>query len=149
MREAGEVAARLDVATLACAQAGVRFTELRRHVLGLVLAARRPVTAYALLEQLRGARWASAPATVYRTLDFLMQHGLIHRVERLNAFIGCDEGAAHAHTAQFLICRTCGAVDELDDPAVTAALKTAAAARGFAPGHAVVEVEGLCAACAP
>ena len=142
-----DVAARLDAASLACAKDGVRFTELRRHLLGLVLAARGPITAYALLEQLRGARWSAAPATVYRTLEFLLQHGLIHRVERLNAFIGCDEGAAHAHAVQFLICRRCGRVDEVDDPAITAALGHAAAAKGFTPGHAVVEVEGTCAGC--
>ena len=127
-----------------CATAGVRFTELRRHVLGLVLA-EGPITAYRLLDRLRGERWAAAPPTVYRALEFLAQHGLIHRVERLNAFIGCD--ASHAHAAQFLICRTCGTVDEVDDHAVTDALGHAAAAKGFTPGHAVVEIEGICAEC--
>lgn len=142
-----DVSQRLEAAAAACLRDGVRFTDLRRHVLGLVLTADGPVTAYALLDQLRDTRWNAAPPTVYRALDFLMQQGLIHRVERLNAFIGCDEGASHTHAAQFLICRTCGAVEELDDRAVAAAVGLAAAARGFTPSRATIEIEGTCAAC--
>lgn len=148
MRTTHDIDARLDAAAAACVREGVRFTELRRHVLSMVLAADGPVTAYALLDQLRGTRWNAAPPTVYRALEFLVQRGLVHRVERLNAFIGCDEGAAHDHPVQFLICRTCGAVDEVDDHAVSAALVHAAAAKGFTPGHATIEVEGTCAGCA-
>lgn len=146
MNEA-DVAVRLDAAAAACLRDGVRFTDLRRHVLGLILASGSPATAYGLLDQLRSTRWNAAPPTVYRALDFLMQQGLIHRVERLNAFVGCDEGAAHSHAAQFLICRTCGAVDEVDDHAVADAVGHAAAAKGFTPAHATIEIEGTCATC--
>ena len=148
MKDSTNVAHRLEAAAAACQRDGVRFTDLRRHVLGLVLAAEGPVTAYALLDQLRGTRWNAAPPTVYRALDFLLQQGLIHRVERLNAFIGCDEDASHTHAAQFLICKSCGTVDEVDDRAVADALGLAAAAKGFTPAHATVEIEGTCAACA-
>ena len=148
MKDSADVALRLDAAAAACLRDGVRFTELRRHVLGLVLAADGPVTAYGLLSQLHGTRWNAAPPTVYRALDFLMQQGLIHRVERLNAFIGCDEGASHAHAAQFLICRTCGGVEEVDDHAVAHAVRHAAAAKGFVPSHSTIEIEGTCGACA-
>lgn len=147
-RDSSDVASRLEAAALACERDGVRFTELRRHVLGLVLAADGPVSAYGLLDQLRGTRWNAAPPTVYRALEFLLQQGLIHRVERLNAFIGCDEGASHTHAAQFLICSSCRAVDEVDDHAVAHALGRAAAAKGFTPAHATIEIEGTCAACA-
>ncbi len=148
MRDSADVTERIEAAAAACQRDGARFTELRRHVLGLVLAADGPVTAYGLLDQLRGTRWNAAPPTVYRALDFLLQHGLIHRVERLNAFIGCDEAASHAHAAQFLICNCCGAVDEVDDHAVADAVGLAAAAKGFKPAHATIEIEGTCAACA-
>lgn len=127
--------------------AGVRFTDLRRDVLRLILSGPGPLTAYALLDQLRATRRAAAPPTVYRALEFLLAQGLVHRVERLQAFVVCDEAAAHSHAAQFLICRTCGAVDEVDDRAISDALGHAAAAKGFTPAHATVEVEGTCAAC--
>lgn len=147
MKDTSDIATRLDAAAAACQRGGARFTDLRRHVLGLVLAAPGPVTAYGLLDQLRATRWNAAPPTVYRALDFLIQQGLIHRVERLNAFVGCDEGASHTHAAQFLICRTCGLVDEVDDHAVADAVSLTAAAKGFSPAHATIEIEGVCAAC--
>ena len=147
MRSSASIDQRLDAAAQACIGAGARFTDLRRAVLRLILAAPGPVTAYALLDQLRTTHRAAAPPTVYRALDFLQAQGLVHRVERLQAFVVCDEDAAHTHAAQFLICRTCGAVDEVDDHAISDALGHAAAAKGFTPDHATVEVEGTCAAC--
>ena len=145
MRSVEQVQARLDAAARLCASAGARFTPLRRHILELVLTAGGPVTAYGLLHRLEGGRWAAAPPTVYRALEFLTQHGLIHRVERLQAYIGCDE--SHAHAAQLLICRDCGTVAEVDDLAVQHALDHAARDHGFAPLLTVVEMEGTCAAC--
>ena len=147
MRTAAVIERRLDAAADSCLRDGVRFTDLRRHVLSFVLEADGPVTAYALLERLRGTRWNAAPPTVYRALEFLLQRGLVHRVERLNAFIGCDEGAAHEHAVQFLICRRCGTVAEIEDRAVSKALERAAGRQGFQPRAAVVELEGTCAAC--
>ena len=147
VRSSADIERRLEAAAETCAHAGARFTGLRRHVLSLVLRSPGPVTAYALLDQLKMTHSAAAPPTVYRTLDFLQQQGLIHRVERLQAFVGCGEGAAHNHAAQFLICRTCGLVDEVDDHAIADALGHAAAVKGFTPAYATVEVEGTCASC--
>lgn len=147
----------LDRAAAACARRGARLTELRREVLGLVLAAEHPVGAYALLDRLRATRAGAAPPTIYRALDFLLEQGLIHKVERLNAFIGCTDAEeahahvpstrAHSHPHQFLICGRCGATEEISDPAVTRALEAAAERAGFALAQATVEAEGVCARC--
>ena len=133
---------------------GARLTELRRQVLALVLEAGRPVGAYDLLELLRGQRRGAAPPTVYRALEFLMEHGLIHKVERLSAFVGCPLHAhpeghveGHAHAAQFLICGGCGVVRELEDAPVREALEQAAARLGFRIGGVTIEAEGRCSAC--
>lgn len=150
----------LDRAEAQCARRGAQLTELRRQVLRLVLEAEQPVGAYALLDKLKTLRGGAAPPTVYRALDFLLEQGLIHKVERLNAFLGCveagqGEGRAqdggeehhHDHPHQFLICRNCGATAEISDPAIMAALASASAAAGFALHHATVEAEGVCASC--
>jgi Fur family transcriptional regulator, zinc uptake regulator len=141
---------RLTRAAEACAREGARLTDIRRRVLALVLAAREPVGAYALLDRLKAEKANATPATIYRALDFLQQHTLIHKVERLNAFIGCTEEGEHLHRhdVQFLICRRCGTVAELEDDGIAAAVAAAAAGTGFRPARATVEVEGLCAACA-
>jgi len=141
----------LDRAAGICDGRGVRLTALRREVLGLVLDSPRPVGAYELLDRLRASRKRAAPPTVYRALDFLLAEGLIHKVERLSAFIGCVHGGEaewHAHPAQFLICRRCGRVEELEDAAVERALARAARRTGFVVGRATVEADGTCAVCA-
>jgi Fur family zinc uptake transcriptional regulator len=143
----------LDRATAVCQQRGARLTELRRHVLGLILAA-APAGAYDLLDRLRRTRRGAAPPTVYRTLDFLLQQGLIHRVERLAAFVGCiagctadAKGESHTHAAQFLICRQCGRVVEMQNHDVSTVLAHAAREAGFTIGSATIEAEGLCSTC--
>ncbi len=141
---------RLDRAAEACARAGGRLTEIRRRVLGLILASPEPVGAYALLDRLKAEKGNATPVTVYRALGFLQEHGLVHKVERLNAFIGCTEEGEHAHrghAVQFLICRVCGTVVEMEDAGIAAAIAHAAARAGFSPSRATVEVEGRCAAC--
>jgi Fur family transcriptional regulator, zinc uptake regulator len=153
------VEAALDRAAVACARRGAQLTELRRQVLRLVLESEAPIGAYALLNRLKAARPGAAPPTVYRALEFLLEQGLIHRVERLNAFIGCVEagtaasasqmqgGHEHDHPHQFLICRRCGVATELTDAAVARALAGAAERAGFTVTLATVEIEGTCARC--
>ncbi len=148
------VEALLDRADGMCAARGVRLTDLRRQVLGLILDRGRPAGAYDLLDRLRARRRGAAPPTVYRALDFLLEQGLIHRIERLSAFVGCvapecDLDHAHdSHAAQFLICRVCKRATELDDRALEHAVAEAAGRVGFRIGGATVEVEGVCAGCA-
>jgi Fur family zinc uptake transcriptional regulator len=150
-QHAEDIADRLETAAAICAQGGAKLTEIRRQVLSLILESGEPIGAYALLDRLKPARANAAPVTVYRALDFLLAQGLIHKVERLNAFIGCIETGTHTHhdhAVQFLICRTCGTVTEIENPGIAEAVAQAAAAAGFRPAHATVEVEGRCAACA-
>ena len=157
MATAAPLESMLDRAEALCAGRGAQLTELRRQVLRLVLQAEQPMGAYALLDRLKGQRAGAAPPTVYRALDFLREQGLIHKVERLNAYVGCVEAAQHPvdcgctaehdHPHQFLICHRCGATAEISDPAVMAALTAAAARAGFTLAQATVEAEGLCARC--
>jgi Fur family zinc uptake transcriptional regulator len=146
--------AKLDHAAALCARRGSKLTELRRIVLGLILDAAAPAGAYHLLEQLRLHRGASAPPTVYRALEFLLQQGFVHRIERLSAFVGCIDAGSHAdgahdhhHAAQFLICRSCGQATEIEDAALAHALLHAAEAVGFKVSGATIEAEGICAKC--
>jgi Fur family zinc uptake transcriptional regulator len=137
----------LDRAEAMCARRGAKLTGLRREVLGLILESDGPAGAYDLLERLRQRRGPAAPPTVYRALDFLREQGLVHRLERLAAFVGCVEADGHDHPAQFLICRQCGRVTEIEDHALSHALADAAARVGFTVRGATIEADGLCAAC--
>ena len=152
MAEAAMRETALRQAEEACLRRGATLTPLRRQVLDLVLQAEAPVGAYALLDRLKESRPGAAPPTVYRALDFLLEHGLIHKLERLNAYIGCaDAGHRHAHDHhhphQFLICRRCGATAEITDHGVAHAIEAAARRAGFTLAEATVEIEGTCARC--
>ncbi len=139
---------RLDTAAKTCAARGAQFTPQRRAVFRLILEARTPITAYELLNLLRVSHAKATPATIYRAIEFLVANDLIHKVESLSAFIPCIEVAGHGHAAQFYICQRCGNVAERDNMAVLEALAAAAAEIGFRPANIIVEVEGLCSACA-
>jgi Fur family zinc uptake transcriptional regulator len=136
----------LNRATDLCARRGARLTALRRRVLELVWQKHAAVKAYDVLHQLGAAPGAAKPPTVYRALDFLMAHGLVHRLESLNAYVGCPQPEA-AHSGCFLICDLCGEVAEFESTAIEAAVGQRAAGLGFAVRDATVEVRGRCQQC--
>jgi Fur family zinc uptake transcriptional regulator len=136
----------LDRADTVCAAQGARLTDLRRAVLELVWRGHEPVGAYALLDALKQSQANAAPPTIYRALEFLAAHGLIHRIESLNAYIGCAH-PERPHAGQFLICAKCSAAAEIDDPSIVRALAKSASGLGFAVTHQTVELSGLCPSC--
>ncbi|MBT3306941.1 MAG: transcriptional repressor [Alphaproteobacteria bacterium] len=138
--------AALDRAAAVCADKGVRLTSLRRRVLELVWGGHRPLGAYDILASLKAERLGAAPPTVYRALDFLRQQGLVHRIESLNAYVGCPDPDT-PHGGQFLICRVCGLAAEMNDDSVDQAIRKSAFAAGFQVGRKVIEIEGLCPHC--
>ena len=139
----GDVLARAEVLV---ATGGLRLTPVRRRVLEILLEAHRALGAYDVLNRLAAEGFGNQPPVVYRALDFLVEHGLAHRIQRLNAFAACmHPGTAHAPV--FLICRTCHMVAEADGTAVGHALVAAAGAAGFAVERSTVEALGLCPAC--
>jgi Fur family transcriptional regulator, zinc uptake regulator len=136
----------LDRAAQLCLARGARLTELRRQVLQLVWHGHEPVGAYSLLEALRRSHPGAAPPTVYRALEFLIEHGLIHRLESLNAYVGCSR-PERPHVSQFLICGKCGTTAELDEPAIAKAVLRRAGELGFAVERQTIEVRGCCPRC--
>ena len=129
-----------------CERRGARFTRLRRRVLEIVWRSHKPLGAYEILRTLGTEGESTAPPTVYRALDFLLEHGLTHRISSLNAFVGCAS-PGHAGAVQFLICRECGAAAELNDRKVENVIARSAASIGFRAVNHVVEIAGLCPNC--
>lgn len=135
--------AAIDRAERLCARGGARLTSLRARALEALADAGRPVKAYDLLPALGDADQPAKPATAYRALEFLEQLGLVHRVERINAFVLCAHGGGR-HVTALYICERCGAaVEQAED-----ATAPAAAPKGFDVERSVVEHYGVCAQCA-
>ena len=136
----------LEEADAICRARGRRLTPQRRAVLAKLLAASRPLTAYELLDLVRPEEAAITPASIYRSLDFLVDVGLVHRLESTRSFIACDH-PDHPHAGQFLICRECGTVVEAEDKRIDRAAEDLGDRHGFTLEHRSVELTGVCGAC--
>jgi Fur family transcriptional regulator, zinc uptake regulator len=136
----------MRVADEVCHKRGLKLTPLRRRVLELVWERHAPIGAYDVLEKLSLEGLGSAPPTVYRALNFLISAGLVHRIDSLNAYFGC-EAPRTDHAAQFLVCRSCHGVTELGDPAISRLLARRQRAAGFVADAPDVEIKGLCDGC--
>ena len=136
----------LERAASICRARGGRLTPQRRMVLTKLLTARRPLTAYELLDLVRPEDAAITPASIYRSLDFLVDVGLVHRLDSTRSFVACDH-PDHPHGGQFLICRECGTVVEAEDKRLDRAAEDLGERHGFTLEHRSVELTGVCGAC--
>ena len=123
------------------------LTRNQHLVLDALTGATGPLSAYGILDKVRG-EGIRAPLQIYRALDKLVEMGLAHRLESLNAFVAC----AHAHDhheglAAFAICESCGRVDEFADDVVEERLDGWSRSTGFAPERTTIEIRGHCKAC--
>jgi Fur family transcriptional regulator, zinc uptake regulator len=130
-----------------CEGRGQRLTTIRRKVLEAMLASHRPLGAYELIDRLAETMARPAPITIYRALDFLMENGLVHRIESRNAFLACAHNHDAMSTVAFLICDRCGLVGEIPATPIATSINEAARNSGFAAKMSVVEITGTCAHC--
>jgi Fur family zinc uptake transcriptional regulator len=137
----------LSHAERVCAGRGQKFTPIRRRVLGALLSSHRPLGAYEVIDEIAKQMPRPAPITVYRALDFLIQNGLVHRIESRNAFLACAHPHDAASMVAFLICEDCGSVGEIPATLLAQGLNDAARQLGFTPKMPVVEIAGICAHC--
>jgi len=126
-----------------CQKAGGRLTKTRRQVLELLWQSHQPRKAYDVLAEMTKKDATAKPPTVYRALDFLQEMGLVHKVESLNAYIGCNGNHAH----QYLICQKCGTVSDIHDAQLTQAVRFKAQQKGFQVSSAIIEIKGQCERC--
>lgn len=127
---------------------GLRLTPVRRRVLEILLERHRALGAYEVLERLAAEGLGKQPPVAYRALDFLVENGLAHRIQRLNAFTACQHHHGDDASPAFLICRDCQTVAEIDAGDLRGHLSGLAGAAGFAVERTTIEALGLCAACA-
>lgn len=154
-----------------CQNKGLRFTELRCRVLKTIWSSHKPAKAYYILDQLqaeaeavctsdhkghernnssKGGKSGKAvsirPPTVYRTLDFLMEHGLIHKLNSIHAYVGCSHPLEH-NTCYFLICTACGITSECCNSGLTEAIQHTTDKNSFKTRQVTLEIEGKCQQC--
>lgn len=150
----GDLAERLASAKSHCLERSVRFTPLRQEIYQVIVQADRPMGAYDLLDALRHERQKNASKkqkniaapTIYRSLDFLREEGLIHHLNSINAYVPCCH-PRDSHIAAFLICQSCKKVEECSNAPMESLVDFAAADAKFAVTASVIELMGFCHDC--
>ena len=108
-------------------------------------AAGEPLSAYEIIDRLSG-NGVSAPTTVYRALNRLIELGLAHRLESINAFVACQD-ENHGGTVAFAICEICGHVTEFHEQEAVSRLTQWASNAAFEIRQMALEIKGQCAMC--
>ncbi|MAI11538.1 MAG: Fur family transcriptional regulator [Rhodospirillaceae bacterium TMED167] len=129
-----------------CLEKGVRLTSMRLRILELVWRNHKPVGAYALLDEIKLVHQSAAPPTIYRALDFLMEHGLVHRIQSLNAYVGCSD-PGHIRSGIMLICNGCGDALEIDEATISESIASFTRKLGFEVTSQSIEATGMCPGC--
>ncbi len=136
----------LEHAEQVCLARGARLTPIRKAVLAEIWAGHEATKAYDLISRLSTVGNVIKPPTIYRALDFLLAHGLIHRIESLNAFIGCDHPEI-AHQAILMICDHCGTINEQSSEALNQLLSQISDVQQFKISRQSIELHGTCSHC--
>jgi Fur family ferric uptake transcriptional regulator len=126
--------------------AGARVTPQRLLVADALGSVGRQVTAQELWERLRRREPHLGRATVFRTLEALVEAGVARRLERENhgsGYVAC-EPEHHHHLA----CSRCGRVEEITEDLVRPMAARVAATTGFVIDDARLDFYGRCADCA-
>lgn len=143
----GDIARLVKEVEAFCQKEGIRFTEPRQKVLEIIAGAKKPLGAYDVLSELGQFIDNPKPPTAYRAIEFLAEHGYIHRIESLNAYVVCDTDHRHLGS-QFLVCDDCGKVIEAHLCDIPQDLAQQASKEGFNLSRWDAELHGTCSDCA-
>lgn len=137
---------RLKRAEQLCAQAGSQLTTIRKTLLSIIYRNESDLTAYELLNIFRETNPKAESMTIYRALDFLQKHHLIHRLASKSTYAACD--IPHEdHYAHFLLCEKCGQSQEVQSPLLEKTAKNLAAKYHFSLSNKPIEITGVCKDC--
>ncbi len=141
----------LHKAQTECRRTGLRLTDKRCNVLKILLQVSEPLSAYDIADHYKSEYGEALSAmSAYRMLDFLLQAGLVHKLETTNQYLACSHIACeHEHRVpQFLICDQCHNVKEVGlRKKLLNELKASIEDTGFKLSSQQLELHGLCADC--
>tara|TARA_Y100001970_G_C13660828_1_gene568252 strand:+ start:63 stop:518 length:456 start_codon:yes stop_codon:yes gene_type:complete len=135
-----------NLATQICQEKNIRFTNLRKKVFSIIAKDHKPAKAYDILGLLQKEDNSAKPSTVYRTLDFLLEHNLIHKLHISNSYVSCTHPLKH-QKCYFLICSKCNQVSEYCDDQISKEINQIALKNNFKVSESIVEVKGVCKTC--
>ena len=125
------------------------LTNKQALVMNLLGKTKGPLNAYSILDQLHDSGFRG-PVQVYRALEKLMELGLVHRLESLNAFVACQKKTCDHQSKKtiiFTICEICGSVQELVNNGLEHLVRSLENDIDFLTNRSVIELKGICFTC--
>jgi len=126
--------------------AGQRITPQRDLVAGVLERAGRPLSAPEIVAAVDRADEGVGRATVFRTLQSLLEAGIVQHVVlpgNQHGYLLCAAPGHHHH----LICEGCGRVTDLEESEVGDFLASLERDHRFAVDHATFDIYGTCTDC--
>jgi Fe2+ or Zn2+ uptake regulation protein len=123
---------------------GQRVTSQRLVINRMLRSRDQHVTAEEVLGAVTQTLPGTSLPTVYATLELFEQLGIVRRVNSGGGAVLFDSRTVDHH---HLICRNCGAVQDLDAKVDLDGVLRAARKAGFAPDRAALVVDGVCGSC--
>ena len=115
-------------------------------VMELLLSDHRCLSAYDIADKVSEAGKRVQPVQIYRSLEKLMNLGVVHRISTKNSYIACYE-EGDCKTGQFLICTECKKVKEVESNLIENEITASAEKNRFSITSQTIEVLGLCTKC--
>ena len=122
------------------------LTEQRARVAQALFSTHKHVSVEEIIERLHEERVLIGKATVYRTLDLLVESGLVREHDFGEGFKRYEYLAGPADH-EHLICEGCGKLIEFKSPEIDELKRELARAHNFRPRYHRLEVYGLCEDC--
>lgn len=152
MKTISDISNSLKLVEQVCFEQEIRLTNIRRKVLILLLQAEKALSAYELIDLFESHfDEILLPITAYRTLEFLEDAQLAHRLNTANKYVVCAHiGCDHSHEfPQFLICKQCLSVNELHSAQTNDLEKISSVAQqtGYRLDSPQIELHCICTKC--
>lgn len=124
---------------------GHRITPQREMIIGIIAHGGRHMTVEEIIEAVEARTSAISAATIYRTLDFLFEQGLISRCTgpESQVIYATHHHGPHIH----LLCRRCGYEIEDDNSSIAQLSDDWLDRHGFALDQQHIALFGVCADC--
>lgn len=131
-----------------CETLNLKLTSLRKEILFILWNNnKKPLKAYEILENLLKTKINATPPNVYRTLDFFVENGTIHKIESIQSYTLCVEPIKKFYTEILMVCNLCHKVIETYDTALNDMLKKISNQNLFSLNNKTVELKGTCEKC--
>lgn len=136
---------RMDYFRRRCRELGLAFTHQRQVIYRLLAGTDAHPSPESIYEEVRREIPSISLGTVYKNIKVFVSNGLVREVSPLHETLRLDANLEPHH---HLVCVKCKKVEDLPEEGLEPIRFRGSLPKGFQPARTVVEVIGLCSACA-